>query len=253
LIIIKISGRTLSQSVLLRLPSTSTVHSLLLVLNTSQKLKSMGGALDEHVSDQIAGIEEALARVDELFGNLDSVDYNQVVKNMSSLDRAKYDLTNLYAINSLFFMYVRSFGQDPKDVSIKDELDRIRKQMVRASEIANKPKELRSRIDKDAARRMVKSGLWQPTKGKLTVGARDGDDENWDEPMETDTSKNSRKRKHEDGDEDEESASSTEESPEINQTQQPISEKQTTNKEPESDSSSSSETDSSSSEEEEDD
>ena len=163
------------------------------------------GALDEHVADQIAAVEETLTHVDEVFGNLDSVDYDEVVKNMSPLERAKYDLTNLYAINSLFWMYMRSFGENPHSGAMKDELDRIKQQMIRASEIANKSK--MPRVNKEVANRMIKHELWEPnnTSSVSTVSktqSNELDGENWEEeeeeePMETDANK-SRKRKLED-------------------------------------------------------
>jgi len=178
-----------------------------------------GVGLDEHVADQIAELDEALARVDEVFGNLNAIDYHDITKNMTSLDKAKYDLTNMYAINSLFWMYLRSFGEDPKNTSIKEELDRIKKQMLRLSQIASKSK--MPRIDKDAANRFVRHGLSKsgsksvatPHKKAQAVGlteASQGDDWDDEEAMETDAKNkqiaaeakaNSRKRKRDDEDE----------------------------------------------------
>jgi len=182
--------------------------------------------LDDHVADQIAAVEETLARVDEVFGNLSTIDYHDITKSMTSLEKAKYDLTNLYAINSLFWMYLRSFGEDPKNTSIKEELDRIRKQMIRVSEIEKKSK--MPRIDKEAANRFVRHELNKPGHKKPVTTVVD---EDWDqEPMETDGDKSSppkapengsesssRKRKREinfssSSEEDDESSEETEES-----------------------------------------
>jgi len=176
------------------------------------------GAMDEHVADQIAAVEETLTHVDEVLGNLDSIDYNEVVKGMTPLERARYDLTNLYAINSMFWMYMRSFGENPHAGAMKEELDRIKKQMMRLSEIANKSK--MPRINKDVANRMVRHELWEPaSSGSPSTVAktqRTGNEEgeNWDEPatepMETDASKSkSRKRKVEDTFEPEDEISNT--------------------------------------------
>jgi len=153
------------------------------------------GALEEHVADQIAAVEESLTSTDEIFGNLDSLEYDEVVKNMSSLERAKYDLTNLYAINSLFWMYMRSFGEDPQNLGIKEELDRIKKQMMRVKEITDKVK--RPTIDKGAAHRIVKHELWQPgqanTSSLRELAGNPADEETWEnaepQPMETDGKK----------------------------------------------------------------
>jgi exosome complex protein LRP1 len=162
------------------------------------------GALDEHVREQIEAVEESLTQVDEIFGNLGSVDYEEVVKKLTPLERAKYDLTHLYAINSLFWMYMRSFGENPQAGAMKEELDRIKKQMLRVAEISNKSN--MPRINKEVAGRLVRHELWEPGTSKGTPAStvssgqkNDLEGENWDEaeePMETDTIK-SRKRKHE--------------------------------------------------------
>lgn len=49
-------------------------------------LTAMGssGGLDEHVADQIAALDESLARVDEVFGNLSGVDYQDITKNVTA-------------------------------------------------------------------------------------------------------------------------------------------------------------------------
>ncbi|XP_033125966.1 uncharacterized protein LOC117123974 [Anneissia japonica] len=47
-------------------------------------------------------------------------------QELSSLDKAKKDLVDAYAINSIFWMYLCVQGIDPRNHHIKHELDRIR-------------------------------------------------------------------------------------------------------------------------------
>jgi exosome complex protein LRP1 len=140
--------------------------------------------ISKETVEQLAFVDENLAEVDELFRKLNPLEYDEVVSKMPALDRAKYDLTVLYAINSLFWMYMRSLGEDPKTHGIKHELDRIKQQMLRVKEITDKEK--MPRIDQGAAGRMIRHGLWQP-KDKSKSKTAEVEDETWEdeEPMNT--------------------------------------------------------------------
>jgi len=70
---------------------------------------------------------------------------------------------------------------------MKEELERIKMQMLRLSQIANKSK--MPRIDKEAANRFVRHGLSKSVNkaGQKKPSSSDAGDEDWDdEPMETD-------------------------------------------------------------------
>ncbi|VDH98015.1 Hypothetical predicted protein [Mytilus galloprovincialis] len=102
---------------------------------------------------------------------------------MTPLDKAKLDLTGAYTINSLFWMYL-------------NELDRIRSYMNRVKDIQDKAKA--PKLDKGAAKRFVKSSLWEAAKKQIEEHVTPK--ENKDKPIvideeEPETSGLSRKRK----------------------------------------------------------
>ncbi|PVD26175.1 hypothetical protein C0Q70_13844 [Pomacea canaliculata] len=121
------------------------------------------------VADMPAEIKERLASFDESLSNLDALlqpllatPHSELVEKLQPLDSAKMDLVVAYSINSLFWMYLNLCGVNPKDHPVKQELERIRSYMNRvkeAQESLNAPK-----IDKAAAKRFIKSALWQKAK-----------------------------------------------------------------------------------------
>ncbi|KAH6925131.1 hypothetical protein HPB50_001177 [Hyalomma asiaticum] len=80
---------------------------------------------------------------------------------LSPLDKARLDLTLLYTLNSLFWMYLCTVGEDPKQHSVRRELDRVKEYMTRAKQIADKAKA--PKLVAGAAQRFVRNALWTPT------------------------------------------------------------------------------------------
>ncbi|CAH1790895.1 unnamed protein product, partial [Owenia fusiformis] len=123
-------------------------------------------ALDENVDefpseiqDRLTSFHDSLNKVEATLNTLISRPLNEIQSELSALDSAKLDLTAAYSINALFWMYLNTLGVNPKEHGIKRELDRVKAYMVRVKEVTDKlnaPK-----IDAPAAKRFVKSALWQ--------------------------------------------------------------------------------------------
>merc|ERR1719442_243908 len=79
--------------------------------------------------------------------------------------KTKMDLVSAYAINSLFWMLLKTMGENPGAADVKKELDRVKEAMMRCKEIQERAK--RGRVDQGAAKRLVSSGLWEPGKAKI--------------------------------------------------------------------------------------
>jgi len=142
-------------------------------------------SLGEDVKNQVKQVDEVLVRMDDFFGNLEDVDYDTVKSSMSPIERATYDITISFAINSLFWMYMRSFGEDPNSHKIKEELDRIKQQMRRRQLITDKAK--RPQVDKDAVNRMVRHGIKHAAGRKRKAPV----EENWENQQEASNSNSS--------------------------------------------------------------
>ena len=80
---------------------------------------------------------------------------------LNPLLKAKVELTKAYAINSLFWIYLTTKGIDPRDHPIKGEITRLKTYAERVQQIEDKQKAMK--LDKSAAKRFVRSALWEPT------------------------------------------------------------------------------------------
>lgn len=84
---------------------------------------------------------------------------------LSPLACAKLELAIVFAINSCYWMYLVTHGQDPTKNEISKDLERIRLFMNRAKEVEDSltgtsASVKRPKIDKDACRRLCMNNLW---------------------------------------------------------------------------------------------
>ncbi|XP_032234582.1 nuclear nucleic acid-binding protein C1D isoform X2 [Nematostella vectensis] len=121
--------------------------------------------LPEEVVDSMESFHESLGNIEDALKPLLENSTDDMKESMGPLQLAKLNLVVAYSINSLFWMYLITQGMDPKEHPIKQELDRIKKYMVKVKEVQHK-QEVSMRIDKGAAKRFVKSALWQPTSNE---------------------------------------------------------------------------------------
>lgn len=96
----------------------------------------------------------------------------ELYDKLDPMGRAKLDLVSAYAINSLFWMLLKTMGENPGAEDVKKELDRVKEAMMRCKEIQDRAK--RGRVNQGAAKRLVSSGLWEPGKAKIRPVAGDG-------------------------------------------------------------------------------
>ncbi|XP_047997498.1 nuclear nucleic acid-binding protein C1D-like [Leguminivora glycinivorella] len=70
------------------------------------------------------------------------------------------DLFLAFTLNSLHWIHLRIQGVDPMKHPIRDELQRIKATMVKWQEVKDRDK--RPTVDLEAAKRFVRSGLYDP-------------------------------------------------------------------------------------------
>lgn len=81
---------------------------------------------------------------------------------MSVEEKVKLDLFLAYAVNSLYFMYLKVEGEDIGSHEIKHELNRVKEAMQRQQQIHDK--KFRPKVESNVAKRFVKSGLYDFNK-----------------------------------------------------------------------------------------
>ena len=133
----------------------------------------------------VKNLHNSLSDLDTSLRVMTAVPRSELQERLDPLDRAKIDLVSAYAINSLFWMLLRTLGENPKDGDVKKELDRfvdvhieevdddiftlrVREAMGRVKQLQDKAR--RPRQDQEAAKRMIASGLWKPGEAKMTHG-----------------------------------------------------------------------------------
>ena len=89
----------------------------------------------------------------------------ELQERLDPMGRATMDLMSAYAINSLYWMLLKTMGVNPLETEVRTELGRIQEAMKRLKEV--KDKETRGRVDQDAAKRLITAGLWKPGQPKL--------------------------------------------------------------------------------------
>lgn len=86
---------------------------------------------------------------------------SSVYDDLNLEDKVKYDLFLTYSLNSMFWLYLRTQGLDPVKHDIKSEIERVRNYTTRAKQAYDR-KYVMKHIDKEAAARFVRNGLWEP-------------------------------------------------------------------------------------------
>ncbi|VDK35189.1 unnamed protein product [Taenia asiatica] len=111
-------------------------------------------------SDSIQGISDIV------------VSYKEAMKTNKTesppMQRVQIELSLAYAMNALFFVYLRCHGFDVKDHPILKELERLTACLKRCQNICSKQssEHIHSRLDKEASKRFVKRVLWQSAQSK---------------------------------------------------------------------------------------
>jgi len=133
----------------------------------------------EAVQKQVKDFHDALAQLRDRLKPL-AENYEEVEEKANGpLERAQLGYTTAYALNSLFWMYLITVGENPQEHDIKREIDKLKASGVRLREIAEKDKQIAAetdqrtvRVDTDAAKRFVTSALFEPSTSYATAAKR---------------------------------------------------------------------------------
>lgn len=117
--------------------------------DSMQRLKqTLKPLIEDAVTDECAGSDEK--------NNNDNFSLRSLAK--TSFEKAKLDLTVVYTLNSLFWIYLSTKGVNVREHPIKKELDRLKSYMMRAKEVEDKEKA--PKLNVNAANRFVRNSLW---------------------------------------------------------------------------------------------
>ncbi|XP_026476590.1 nuclear nucleic acid-binding protein C1D-like [Ctenocephalides felis] len=104
-------------------------------------------------------------KIKEINDNLDVVFDSDTCDNLSVKKKVQIELYLSYALNSFFWMHLRTTGKDPTKHSVVTEMMKVREYMSKYKEIIDRDK--KPTVDAQAAKRFIKGALWEP-KAKIT-------------------------------------------------------------------------------------
>lgn len=124
------------------------------------------GIPDEFVS-ALSGFATAVGTIEQLVQRLQQAPWHKLCSGLSPLESARLHLMVAYAVNTLFYMYLRTQGISPANHPVLEELARV-KQYVRKVKQASAAEEHKegqrqSSINVEAAQRFITHALADPT------------------------------------------------------------------------------------------
>nr|CAH7761888.1 unnamed protein product [Callosobruchus chinensis] len=110
---------------------------------------------DKEIQAKLQNFHENIQKIEEIINLAVTSD---IYSNLSLKEKIDYDLFMAYALNTLYWLYLKTKNVDPNKNEIKNQLQRIKEYMIKAKQ-AHERQTIRPRLDKPAANRFVKHGL----------------------------------------------------------------------------------------------
>lgn len=98
--------------------------------------------------------------MDQVHSTLNSLLELRNKGEFSATDKIEFDIFTAFLTNSLYYVYLRTQGVDTSNHPIMHELQRVKQVMKRWKDV--KDKKNRPVLNKQAAERFIRSGLWDP-------------------------------------------------------------------------------------------
>ncbi|KAI3385057.1 hypothetical protein SNEBB_005705 [Seison nebaliae] len=106
-------------------------------------------------------MEEFGGSTDEVFrliSNFITIPRETRIRQMSSLEKAQYELEIMYLINALYWTQLQLHGTNAQYQKVKEEMERIKKYMIRCSIIRDTRKR-KLQLDMPVVKRLIDRGL----------------------------------------------------------------------------------------------
>ncbi|KAL0585166.1 hypothetical protein ABG067_005062 [Albugo candida] len=113
------------------------------------------------IEKSISNVQMSLQIID---AHLQSVSIENCLSNpdISSLEKAKLNVSLAYALNGLLYIYLKTQGvspEDPRHLHVKQELERVKAFINRISKLESGHAEPKMHLDQKASKRMIHSAL----------------------------------------------------------------------------------------------
>ncbi|XP_050308910.1 nuclear nucleic acid-binding protein C1D [Anthonomus grandis grandis] len=109
---------------------------------------------DTAIKQKLTNLQDSLDKIQKITDIALEAD----TEKLTLKDKVYFNLFLGYALNTLYWMYLKTKGEDPNNHDVKNQLNRIKEYMVKAKQ-AHDRHTIRPVIDIDAAKRFIKHGI----------------------------------------------------------------------------------------------
>eukprot|EP01113_Clastostelium_recurvatum_P024601 TRINITY_DN2936_c0_g1_i2.p1 TRINITY_DN2936_c0_g1~~TRINITY_DN2936_c0_g1_i2.p1 ORF type:complete len:199 (+),score=50.94 TRINITY_DN2936_c0_g1_i2:163-759(+) len=112
--------------------------------------------LPSDLQSSLASFEKTLSSLEESLTPFFNESLKDQLSHLSPIDAAKLNIVMAYAINTLFYMYLKTQGTDTSDHPVIKELDRVKVYINKVKGLSERQK---LKLNSDAASRFIKHAL----------------------------------------------------------------------------------------------
>ena len=130
--------------------------------------------LPDDVKEPLLEFDLALREVEQQVGALTEHEWSALTEGLSPLETARLNVTSAYALNTLYFIYLKTQGVVTSEHPVKQELERVRTYLKKAKSASGQAEthKAQARLNTDAAKRFIAHALGgEPAKGGEDGGA----------------------------------------------------------------------------------
>ncbi|KAH3758159.1 nuclear nucleic acid-binding protein C1D [Pelomyxa schiedti] len=111
----------------------------------------------EDVTHTLTEVDDTISKLESQLEPLFEVSLQELKEKLQPVDQAKLHMTLAYAINSLFYMFLKTQGVSTQNHPVVAEMGRIKEYFEKLKDLTNRAKA--ARIDQQAAARFIKHGV----------------------------------------------------------------------------------------------
>eukprot|EP01097_Dermamoeba_algensis_P006848 TRINITY_DN4270_c0_g1_i1.p1 TRINITY_DN4270_c0_g1~~TRINITY_DN4270_c0_g1_i1.p1 ORF type:complete len:204 (+),score=36.63 TRINITY_DN4270_c0_g1_i1:167-778(+) len=114
--------------------------------------------LPVELSKTIDSLENELVHIEKYLKPFLESPLKDVTASLTPLEEAKLNVISAFAINTLFYMYLKTQGVSPSKHRVKEELERVKLYFQKIKAISTKSQPS-SQVDLEAAKRFIAQGI----------------------------------------------------------------------------------------------
>ncbi|KAJ1644749.1 hypothetical protein J3B02_005687 [Coemansia erecta] len=117
---------------------------------------------DRKLPKHIDQLDAALHQVQQSLGPILSQPLSETLPRLSAIERCELEALIVYAIDTLFWIYLKINGVPPKEHPVMNELQRVQRYIAKVNKakgVDEKKDERTMRVDREAADRFIKNAI----------------------------------------------------------------------------------------------